>query len=223
MGFKKKPFSNTRISVSLFNCNGMLDGLETKHDLIRHLHLKWYDFFSIFFHSFFLLYGCVSPSCFLWCSNTVCLPLQFSSRDCEWKKMPESVHTTKELLVRSLCNTFPSLSTLWHSVSPLFLCAKSFKASIINVKWMIQFSFRCTIFYLCIMFNYAENCNINEMVFMEMARRCTYFRLIHSSVAMHTQPKKKFANFLFFFHRTLLTLCWIAFHQTTMCVYGFAM
>lgn len=35
----------TRISVSLLNCNVMLDGLETKHDLIRHLHLKWIQFF----------------------------------------------------------------------------------------------------------------------------------------------------------------------------------
>lgn len=46
------------IRESVFHCSiamRMLDGLETKHDLIRHLHLKWSDFFFVpFFCSRFV-------------------------------------------------------------------------------------------------------------------------------------------------------------------------
>lgn len=63
------------------------------------------------------------------------------------------------------------------------------------------------------MFNYAENCNINEMVFMKMATHCTYifFRLTHSSVTM--QLKKSELEIVFFFRSEK-----IAFYNKAMCV-----
>lgn len=65
----------------VFNCNVILDGLETKYDLIRHLHLKWLAFFTISFCSslfghFSLLCITIATRCCILRSLSACIPVR---------------------------------------------------------------------------------------------------------------------------------------------------